>query len=214
MPERYCDKKNIKEKAKLWMERIPHLVPPYRRIPFDINRASLLVIDMQLFFTSPESHAFIPTSDSIIPNINALIETFHSSGRPVLFTYYAVEEGEAPLMTVFWRDVLPPESPLTSIDPRLLRPEGSLTIRKPSYSSFSNPSLAEAVKRDSEQVVICGVMSHLCCDTAAREAFLNGLVPFFVADATASINEELHLAALASAAHGYAVVTLTEEIVR
>lgn len=214
MHERYCDRESIEEKAKLWIRRILRFVPPYRKVLFDIEKASLLVVDMQLFFTSPESHAFIPTTDSIIPNITALIEVFRFSNRPILFTYYATEEGEAPLMSVFWRDVLHPGSPLTRIDPRIPRPEGSLTIRKPTYSSFSNPTLADTVQRSSEQVVVCGVMTHLCCDTAAKEAFVKGVVPFLVADATASVSEELHLAALASAAHGYAVVTLTKDILR
>ena len=61
-------------------------------------------------------------------------------------------------------------------------------------------------------MVICGVMTHLCCDMAARESFVLGRVPFMVADAMASTCEALHLAALQTAAHGYAIVCSTSEL--
>jgi isochorismate hydrolase len=47
-------------------------------------------------------------------------------------------------------------------------------------------------------------MTDLCVETTARQAFMSGFQPVVVSDATASKNEELHLAALKTLAHGFA----------
>jgi isochorismate hydrolase len=116
-------------------------------------------------------------------------------------------------MRLFWSKVLSPSDPLAALDIRLPVLKEDIVIRKPSYSLFSKRAVKAVLKQTvTEQVVICGVMTDLCCDTAAREAFLNGYTPFVVADATASTTEDLHLSALKTAAHGYALIVLTESL--
>nr|CAD1836222.1 unnamed protein product [Ananas comosus var. bracteatus] len=48
------------------------------------------------------------------------------------------------------------------------------------------------------------VMTNLCCETTAREAFVRGFRVFFSADATATANRELHEATLKNMAYGFA----------
>ena len=60
--------------------------------------------------------------------------------------------------------------------------------------------------------MICGVMTHLCCETTARDAFMRGFDVYFVMDATATCNEELHLSSLLTLSHGFAVMVETEEV--
>lgn len=55
-----------------------------------------------------------------------------------------------------------------------------------------------------EEVVVTGVMTNLCCETTAREAFVRGFRVFFSADATATANRELHEATLKNMAYGFA----------
>lgn len=49
-----------------------------------------------------------------------------------------------------------------------------------------------------------GVMTNLCCETTAREAFVKGFRVFFSTDATATLDLELHEATLKNLAYGFA----------
>ena len=193
--------------------RIRQLVPKYRRIALKPQQLCLAVVDMQLFFCDEKSHAFVQAAPNIIPNINTLINAFSAAERPIFATYYAATPDEAPAMAAFWRHLLPPDDPAAQIDPRIKLPKNASVFRKPTYSAFVGTEFGEAVLATGvEQVVVCGVMTHLCVETAAREFFCRGVVPFIPADATATIDEDMHVASLRAAAHGFAVVTTTAEI--
>ncbi len=47
-----------------------------------------------------------------------------------------------------------------------------------------------------KDVIIVGVMTNCCGETTARDAFMYGYKVFFISDATATANEDLHLWAL------------------
>jgi len=195
------------------MKRIQQLVPKYRQIALKPQQVCLAVVDMQLFFCDPKSHAFVQNAPNIIPNINTLINAFSTAEKPIFATYYAATPDEAPAMAVFWQHLLPPDDPATQIDPRIELPKNASVFRKPTYSAFVATEFGRAVLATGvEQVVVCGVMTHLCVETAAREFFCRGVVPFIPADATATIDEDMHVASLRAAAHGFAVVTTTAEI--
>jgi isochorismate hydrolase len=60
--------------------------------------------------------------------------------------------------------------------------------------------------------IISGVMTHLCCETTARSAFVRGFDVFFLIDGTATYNEDYHLATLLNLGHGFATLVLVNEI--
>jgi len=62
--------------------------------------------------------------------------------------------------------------------------------------------------------VVCGVMTHLCCETTAREAFVRGFEVFFPVDGTASYNQKFHEASLQNLAHGFAILTTVEQLLQ
>ncbi|MEO0183159.1 MAG: isochorismatase family protein, partial [candidate division WOR-3 bacterium] len=64
-----------------------------------------------------------------------------------------------------------------------------------------------------KQLVITGVMTNLCCETTARNAFVRGFEIFFVVDGTATQNELMHWATLVNLSYGFAIPVLTEEII-
>ncbi|MES0360330.1 MAG: isochorismatase family protein, partial [Anaerolineales bacterium] len=59
-----------------------------------------------------------------------------------------------------------------------------------------------------------GVMTHLCCETTARSAFVRGFEVFFVIDGTATYNEDYHMATLLNLAHGFTTPVLTKEVLK
>lgn len=76
---------------------------------------------------------------------------------------------------------------------------------KHTYSGFYNTDLERHLKETGKtEVIITGVMTNLCCETTAREAFIRGFRVFFSSDATATINEDLHVSSLKSLAYGFA----------
>jgi thioredoxin reductase (NADPH) len=84
---------------------------------------------------------------------------------------------------------------------------------KSHYSAFCSTDLESWLrKQQCDTLVICGVQTHLCCETTAREAFMLDLAPVVVADACAAKDEELHLGALRNLAHGFSVIGTTDQL--
>ncbi|MCK4236598.1 MAG: isochorismatase family protein, partial [Candidatus Krumholzibacteria bacterium] len=86
-------------------------------------------------------------------------------------------------------------------------------IRKTQYDAFYGTSLDDVLKESgTRQLVITGVMTHLCCETTARTAFVRGFAVFFPVDGTATYNEDFHGAALLNLSHGFAVPVLVSDL--
>jgi nicotinamidase-related amidase len=87
-------------------------------------------------------------------------------------------------------------------------------IFKHRYSAFYNTDL-ETVLRclRVEDVVVSGIMTNMCCESTARDAYYRDYRVFFLADGTGSVCEEMHLASLLNLAFGFAYVTTSEVIV-
>jgi isochorismate hydrolase len=63
-----------------------------------------------------------------------------------------------------------------------------------------------------KNVVLCGVLTHLCVETTARHAFMLNFQPIIVSNACASESKEHHDAALLNLAHGFAYICETKTI--
>ena len=88
-------------------------------------------------------------------------------------------------------------------------------IDKNRYSVFHGTDLDESLKsRRIDELIITGVMTNCCCETTARDAFVKDYRVFFVSDATATVNDELHVASLKNLAFGFAYIISTEQLCR
>ena len=88
-----------------------------------------------------------------------------------------------------------------------------LAQKKGHYDAFYETSLENVLQAgDVTQVVITGLMTHLCCETTARSAFMRGYEVFLAIDGTATYTEAFHRAALLNLAHGFVMPMLVEEI--
>ncbi|MDN7026051.1 isochorismatase family protein [Methanoculleus sp. FWC-SCC1] len=176
------------------------------------ERSALLVIDMQRYFLDEGSHAYVPGSRAILPKIRALIDGFARAGGQVIFTRHVNTPADAGSMAVWWRGMITDEAGAADLAPGLDRREFPVVV-KSQYDAFYGTSL-EAMLRDSgvEQVAVAGVMTHLCCETTARSAFVRGFSVLFPVDGTATYTAELHRASLCTLAHGFAVPLLVSEL--
>ncbi len=211
MKESYFSADTIQAKALQMRQQIQAGLKK-RDTHYDADRSALLVLDMQYYFLSPASHAFIPSSAAILPGICALIQAYTTRHRPVVFTRHLNTPQDAQMMALWWRDLILAEHPYSEIVSELDTSAG-LVIPKSQYDAFYGTTLEQALHdRGVAQVVICGVMTNLCCETTARSAFTRGFEVFFTVDGTATYNENFHRATLLNLAHGFATLVLVDEI--
>ena len=213
MDEEYLTKENISSKADEWLSQLPITHSREERFKFKAENSALLVIDMQEFFLKEESHAYVPSAKAIITNINALIEAYRRWGLPPIFTRHAVKDDENEgMMGRFWGEVLRDSNPLSMIDSSIDIREEDNTIRKTRYSAFFHTRLEETLRSlGVEAVTIAGVMTHLCCESTARDAFMRNLEVVVITDATATVSEQFHVSSLRALGHGFAVLLRTKE---
>ena len=210
--ERYFIPETVHTKALDMLDAVRELRRSHGNIVFNPARAALLVLDMQEFFLNANSHAFIPSAPAIIPNIQSLIKAFVAHQRPVIFTRHLNTDENADMMAKWWKDLIRPESDMNKVIPGLDSSKG-VVLRKTQYDAFYETSLETDLRAAGVgQVVITGVMTHLCCETTARSAFVRGFEVFFTIDGTATYTEAFHHAVLLNLSHGFAVPVLTDEI--
>jgi nicotinamidase-related amidase len=211
MKEIYYSPENIQRTAEGMLQGVEALRA--RHLPLNLpDRSALLVLDMQEYFLDPDSHAFVPSAPAIIPGIQKLISAYEGSNRFVRFTRHINDSLNAGKMATWWRDMITGSNPLSQISPHFDSVDKHILI-KHQYDAFLDSGLEEQLFRESiEHVVVCGVMTHLCCETTARSAFMRGYDVWFAVDGSATYNRDYHQASLLNLSHGFAVPVLVNEV--
>ena len=213
MEQPYVTADSIDRKTQHWLERIAL----FNQHPMQLakDKSAILVIDMQRFFLSPDSPTFICGGLAILPNLKRLIAAFREAGRPVIYTRHVhhPQGVDAGIMGWWWQGMCLEGSPESEIHDDIAPLPNEKVVLKHRYSSFYNTDL-ETVLRclKIEDLVVSGIMTNMCCESTARDAYYRDYRVFFLADGTGSINEEMHLASLLNLAFGFAFVTTTDEI--
>ncbi|MEN8240971.1 MAG: isochorismatase family protein [Chloroflexota bacterium] len=208
MKQAYFTSKTIEAQAQSFLDQVKR-----KKIAnLGERKMALLGLDLQEYFLNPDSHAFVPSAPAIIPNVTALTQAFQAGGLPVIYTQHLNQPENAGMMAEWWQDLITPGHPRAGLSPELGL-DGADVIQKTQYDAFYQTDLADRLRaQDVEDLVICGVMTHLCCETTARSAFVRGFRVWFMVDATASYNAEFHLGALRNLAHGFVSPVLTAEV--
>ncbi len=167
---------------------------------------------MQRYFLDKESHAYVRSSPAVVNNIIKLQTAFLNHNLTLIQTRHLNTPKGAGRMNLWWADVITEANPLSEIDDRLIS-DRAVIVRKEQYDAFLNTDLEHILtRRGISQLLITGVLTHLCCETTARSAFMRGFEVFFAVDGTATYSEKFHRAALLNLSHGFAVPVLTGEI--
>ena len=175
-----------------------------RALPI-LGKTAILLIDMQQYF-----HGLIVP---ILDNVLSLIDACRSAQVKIVFTRHGVHDpqNDGGMLTTWWDDLILYGSEAWELEKELKPDSSELIIDKNRYSAFQGTELNDWLRNNGvEDLIITGVMTNLCCETTARDAFGHDYRVFFVADATATINEELHLATLKNLAYGFGYIVDTK----
>ena len=211
MKTSYFSSDSIEAKSRQMLSKVQDLRDRHLW-SYNPARSALLVLDMQRFFLEHESHAYIPSARAVVPNILSLVDAYRAANLPVIFTRHINTPQDAGMMAKWWRDIITSPDPLSDLAADFDK-SADVLLDKHQYDAFHGTQLDEMLKdRSVTQVVISGVMTHLCCETTARAAYMYGYEVFFTIDGTATYNEAFHSASLLNLAHGFATPALVSEI--
>ena len=209
----YVSPENINNKTQKWLQKIA----PYNthEMQLSFGTSALMIVDMQYFFLESESPTFTIGGPAIQPNAKRLLDAFRLANRPVIFTRHVHHPNDLDvgIMGWWWEGKCIEGSSESEIVSELAPLPDEKVIFKHRYSAFYNTDL-ETVLRclKIEDIVISGVMTNMCVESTARDAYFRDYRVFIPADGTGSINEEMHLASLMNLALGFAHVTTTDTI--
>jgi nicotinamidase-related amidase len=209
----YATPETLPQLTTQWLEKIH----PFNQHVMTLNKekSALLVIDMQDFFLDPKSPSFTCGGLAILPVLEQLIKAFREHQRPVIYTRHVhhPDHLDSGILGWWWEGMCIEGTPESEVHRAIAPLPSEKVILKHRYSGFYNTDL-ETILRvlKIEDLVITGVMTNMCCESTARDAYFRDYRVFFPADGSGSINEEMHMASLLNLAFGFAYVTSAEKI--
>ena len=208
----YLTFENYKTKTKSWSETLKIFSKRHNLQP-DVKQSALLIIDMINIFANSEGSAYISSSPVIINNILKLKAFFKQNNSPIIYTRHCHKnDSDLGMMGKFYKNFIKCETKDSLIIDELKPSINDLVITKNTYDSFHNTDLSLFLKENNiNQLVITGVLTHLCCETTARSAFVKGYEVFIPIDALGSKSELLHVSSLITLTDGVSISLSTKD---
>jgi isochorismate hydrolase len=183
-----------------------------RQLKLKPDRLVLLVVDMQEYFLRKDSNAFIPSAPVIVDRIIKLIDICKNKKIPIVFTRHINTISDAKMMKYWWKNLIEKNDPFNEIHNKFST-QNSTIVKKTQYDPFYETNLETILKDfNTEQIIICGVMTNLCCETVVRTAFVRGFEPFLPIDLTAAYNFQFHLSTIINLSFGFTIPVLSDQI--
>jgi nicotinamidase-related amidase len=210
----YVTRRDIADKTKQWLAAIGPVNT--HRMRLRVPKSALLVVDMQRFFADPAGKGYLSCTAAIMPNLKQLLAVFRRARRPVIYTRHAhhPEMLDAGIMVRWWKENIIEGTPESEVITELAPRASEKVVTKHRYSAFFDTDLQTVLRSlRIEDLVICGVMTNMCVESTARDAYFRDYRSLIPADATGAPTEEMHCASLLNLAYGFAWVTTAAAIV-
>lgn len=196
---------------KLDLEKVLKELMPYRErkallIP---NHAVLLVIDLQNYFKR--------IAQPILGNISKVIQSCRMRAIPILFSQHGHTEpsSDGGALGQWWGELIIAGTEDWKFLPEIMVRKEDTVLPKKRYSAFFETDLDQMLRsKGIKDLIISGVMTNLCCETTARDAFMRDYRVFFLIDGTATRNSELHLSTLKNLGFGFTYLLTCEELIQ
>ena len=155
-----------------------------------MNKA-LLVIDVQNIYTNTDSELYCADSEQTIEKINGLIKEFEKENRLVIYVKHIHKADGSDTGRMF--DFAGPVNDFNfktgtdevEFDKNLyIYPNANIVIKN-RYSAFVGTPLEKILQDNKvDTIVICGFMTHFCCESTARDGHDRDYYVDFITDAT------------------------------
>jgi isochorismate hydrolase len=192
------------------LENIKRIIQRYNKYDWKPKkgRTCILLIDLQEYF-----HELI---QPILANLKKIIDVARKTHTPLFFTQHGHEPDEDKgMLGRWWGDSIIRGSSEARLLSKLNLSPQDIVVEKNRYSAFYRTELEKKLKEHKiEDIVIGGVMTNLCCETTARDAFVRDYRVFFLADGSSTADEELQLATLKNLAYGFAVLMSCGQLIQ
>jgi ureidoacrylate peracid hydrolase len=194
----------------------------------DPSRTAHIVVDLQNGFMAPGAPAEIATAREIVPNVNRISAALRAGGGLVVYIQNTID-AEAKETWSNWFTFMSGDrrrermqaafaegSEGHAIWPGLEVLPSDLKVKKSRFGAFvpgasDLHSILQA--RGIDTVIVTGTATNVCCESTARDAMMMNYKVIFVADGTATWNDEEHNATLGIMLAQFADVMTTEEVV-
>jgi nicotinamidase-related amidase len=136
------------------------------------------MIDLQREYFTRESSLWIPDGDVVLERLTALLADARENSVGIVHVQHHEDAGSEVFATG-----TPMVETMEAVAPATDEP----LIVKHLPGSFDGTRLDEVLAGlDAKTVAIAGFMTHMCCDTTAREAQARGFEVVFLTDGTAT----------------------------
>jgi len=195
---------------KLSPDKMLEELKPYRarKAAVDPKQACLLVIDLQNYFKQ--------IVQPVLKNILKVIQFCRKKSIPIVFTQHGHTDpsSDGGSLGKWWGELIMAGTEDWKFLPEIVVEERDIVLPKKRYSAFFETDLDERLRsRGIKDVIISGVMTNLCCETTARDAFMRDYRVFMLIDGTATRKSDLHLASLKNLGFGFAYLLTCKELI-
>ena len=179
-------------------------------------RPALVVIDMSLGFTEPDSPLGGDFS-SQVTQTNKLLELFRLKKLPIFFTTVVYHNEE--VASVFRTrlpdlNMLKASSHWINIDPRLNKHANELVIEKQWPSGFFNTKLKQQLRQESvDSIIVVGLTTSGCVRATAVDGLQHNYPVFVVPEACGDRNIKAQDAALHDINAKYGMVLSIKQLI-
>jgi isochorismate hydrolase len=196
---------------KLHLEKILKELQPYRerKAVVDPKHAALLVIDMQNYF-----HRII---QPVLNNLSRVVQSCRQKELPIFFTQHGHTDppSDGGILGQWWGEIILHGTTDWEFISEMKIESKDIILPKKRYSAFFETELDSILRsKGIRDLIISGVMTNLCCETTARDAFMRDYRVFFLIDGTATGKEEHHLATLKNLGYGFTYLVTCEELIQ
>jgi isochorismate hydrolase len=196
---------------KLNLEKILKELKPYRerRARIDPKHSALLVIDPQNYFQR--------IVRPVLGNIQNVIQSCRQKNIPIIFTQHGHTDAasDGGILGEWWGQVILHGTKDWKFISEIKIESKDMVLQKKRYSAFFETDLEKILRsKGIKDLIISGVMTNLCCETTARDAFMRDYRIFFLIDGTATGKEDHHLATLKNLGFGFAYLITCDELIQ
>ncbi len=182
-----------------------------------MDRAALLLIDVQREYFDLASPLHIPDGPRVLDRLVEILAAARTAGLPVIHVRHEEESGVG---------VFEPGSPNIEIMADVAPLAGEPIVLKHLPGSFDGTDLEDILSEVGAQaLIIGGFMTHMCIDTTTREALIRAISVTVLADGSATRDlesplsgdlvphEQVHESTLAALADGFATVREVGDVI-